>query len=131
MTNFNIKFRQRVDRYGTYHYWGMLSITSIYEFTAPNEDWGAVGESEQWTGLCDKYGNEIYVGDILQHWLDNKKELYTGVVVFEKGAFVLKDDWKGNSVGCGSSLWQNRELYENDSKIIGNIGDAFFLKKKK
>lgn len=126
----NLKYRQRIDYSGKYRYWGILSPTSSKsDFTLPENNFGNIGDSEQWTGLCDKKGTEIYVGDILQHWLDSK-EFHTGVVIFENGAFIVKDSWTDliDSEGCGSSVWQNLELYTKDCFVIGNIGDIFFRK---
>ena len=129
----NLKYRQRIGFTGDYHYWGIVSPTSsIFDFTPPIADFGYIRKSEQWTGLCDKKGTEIYVGDVIQHWLTSK-EHYTGVVVFENGAYIVKDNWVDltDSRGCGSCMWQNLEIYTKDCLVVGNIGDVFYRKHKK
>ena len=92
-------------------------------FTMPSDDWGMIAHSEQWIGLCDKDGTEIYVGDIIESPSGSRE-----VIVFENGSFLHKDYWT-TTEGCGGSCWVNRKHIES-CKVVGNIGDVFYHTKK-
>jgi len=69
---------------------------------------------QQYTGLKDRNGTEIYEGDILNlyiEWTDDYKSI--GVVVFEEGGFLIKEsNWNDS--------WTRRYNWKY-SEIIGNI----------
>ena len=69
-----IKFRQYFD--GSFHYWGYIKGKFITPLT--NSEAHRI-KSQQFTGLLDKQGIEIYEGDIVSPD-GNKKHLFLGVV---------------------------------------------------
>lgn len=62
----NLKFRQPLfkgDEFQKFHYWGFISgewVNPIQDSNTPTEEL-----SEQWTGVTDKQGREVYVNDFL------------------------------------------------------------------
>lgn len=111
-----LKFRQRISDTGDYHYWGNILGTWI----KPNEMYGKISDSEQWSGLLDKEDKEIYLHDILEYWKG-----HFSIVAFEDGGFVTKDNIY-EDVGCGSSMWLNRKHIVEDCRVIGSITDILY-----
>jgi hypothetical protein len=121
-----IKFRQPIYSTGgvfmNFHYWG---------FTAPNRFHGPLSNynggsvelaqksSEQFTGLLDKNGKEIYEGDILLSELSGRPSL----VEWSDGS----GEWLGEPVGFMLVMRQGEAHVELDhgwavgGEIIGNI----------
>lgn len=73
----------------------------------------------QYTGLTDKNGKKIFEGDIVQSEIDggayNKFMFPAGVVVFENGAFCIKDKKEVTPLASYSP--------RVNIEIIGNIHD--------
>lgn len=70
----------------------------------------------QFTGLCDKKGKKIFVGDVVKYW----EAGHLGFICFDAGGFVKKDHV--NDEEClGAPMWTNRSFIENECEIIGNI----------
>lgn len=98
-----IKFRVWNDRYKEFNYWGFLEhgFTSIP--TGSGIDIESCHKlSQRFTGLHDKYGKDIYEGDVMRH-----PEFKTnGAIEFIEGCFrfagwdcVRTDITKGEVIG--------------------------------
>jgi uncharacterized phage protein (TIGR01671 family) len=116
-----IKFRIMLN--GTYHYWGFIEQQGHLVFAGlpqNNHDTMTMEEarnrSQQYTGLHDKNGKEIWEGDIL---IDHKRK-YICSWKKEETAFVIygEDKYKNTTIGhrAGSGKWVQRYFV-----VIGNI----------
>lgn len=106
-----IKFRQPIrEKDGTFKewfYWGFIDGDFISPALQSN-GLHSRPESQQFTGLHDKNGKEIYEGDIVQR----------GIIVFQDGKF------QGNYYEEGGSLaevWEDDLCQERDIEVLGNI----------
>ncbi len=123
--NRELKFRVFKDR--VFHYWGFIDDSDGMVFTSPPLS-GQISDiqkiSEQFTGLLDKNGVEIYEGTILEVELsaeraftDGKKDIFRLEAHFgEDGGFHGRriDDGSSYSLRFSGSAVIRRE-------VIGNI----------
>ena len=69
---------------------------------------GGVSEIQQYTGLTDSKGKEIYEGDIVKYIS------FVGCVDMHNGVYIIDNEYKYHSVILG-------HVPKKDIKIIGNI----------
>ncbi|TDV88485.1 putative phage protein (TIGR01671 family) [Leuconostoc mesenteroides] len=112
-----IKFRAWNNKFKEFKF---MSLINYLGGRGIMDDWTDSEHSvwEQYTGLKDKNGVEIYAGDIVKLYAEvydtfgfeiTKKE--TGKIVFNSGAFFISTDTENDPIYA----------YEDDFEVIGNI----------
>ena len=75
-------------------------------------------EINQYTGLHDKNGKEIYEGDILKAPYSDCSTQHK--VYFEDGCFKLQfkdlDEWSEKEIEIIGNIYENQELLEGEKK---------------
>lgn len=110
-----IKFRQPIFHKGEFHSWHYWGIIKEGVFVAPTNDVESWGKSQQFTGLHDCEGREIYGGDRIE--ISNSSgitEIFKIDYNDEYASFRLLDS-EGRQCGFLSD-WCNQKI-----KVIGNV----------
>jgi hypothetical protein len=87
----NAKFRQakfnpKTGEFIGFHYWGLINQDFIGVNTGPITPWSAVHNSQQYIGLADENGAELYDGDIVVFKFTTKAIVfeYTGKIIYDQ-----------------------------------------------
>jgi uncharacterized phage protein (TIGR01671 family) len=114
-----IKFRQWTPS-GKWHYWGFIGGGFIAPAHEPDDTVERVQKhSQQFTGIYDKKGTEVYEGDIIAEQFENEMGSFqpgTGRIVWCKNcvAFHVRMNDQADDAIEGYSLG-------SDCEVIGNI----------
>lgn len=125
-----IKFRHYDKRLNNFLIFELLPVGIARDETIVSFDKDRLDSPiEQFTGLKDKNGVEIYEGDILKvRSLHYEKDIGLDVVCFEKGCFCLRYEYWSD----GLHKWRSIENYDSsDLDVVGNVHQNPDLLRKK
>lgn len=89
----------------------------VHAYSDLYEDWYLTNEDgfivQQWTGLTDKNGIDVFEGDICRWLWSPSKIEYEGEVYFDKGIFKFSRSWSFHTADDNFIL--------SSLEVIGNI----------
>jgi uncharacterized phage protein (TIGR01671 family) len=91
-----IKFRTAIlladKSFSRFHYWGFIKNVFISPISLNNKIKQSLNE-QQFTGLTDKNGKDIYEGDICEVKGTKRQGTYMSQVIYYNQGFTLKDNY--------------------------------------
>ena len=123
-----IKFRQRNINNDSWHYWG--NIDSYWVKPLISANYQSPKESNQFVGLHDKNGKEIYESDIILHEDEFRNEITISkfIVKFNNGSFYLEsiEDAEYNAelsikpIEIIGNIYEHKHLLNNNPELLKN-----------
>lgn len=107
------------------HIWWNIGDSGEMDYEDNREDY----KLEQSSGYTDKWGNQVFEGDIVKVFYSGNED-YTGLakVYFKYGSFQLSgkimDDIFTDNLLFGYPEDYNRNLWGNKVEIVGNINET-------
>jgi uncharacterized phage protein (TIGR01671 family) len=123
-----IKFRVWDKKYNSYSeepYYRLLLSKNGQVYNSENDEWHKIDGRyviQQFTGLTDKNGKEIYEGDIVESekWVSiGKYERCIGIIEYQYCSFTIDciKEWSGSNAVLNGNATVIGNIYENPNLL--------------